>query len=239
LTPGPHVPPAFALIWRAALAVILVLVITNLLRRHKYLASPGREILCSAVAVFVLQTVVLLFLHKYWTAGKALSYFALPLLLVAFSPLLTANSGSSLPRGWTGAACSVLLLAQGFMLLYRPIAAYKRPLRHYRQPYPASLDQRIKRRFDFSNWTVLNEIGAQDAVRIEVEDPWLQYFVQMLLLSHNRRFCVATPVEEDGVPLVASPCQMSSGDFSGRLCLAGVRDPPIRQYLKFEPIHSN
>jgi hypothetical protein len=239
LTPGSHVPAAFALVWRAGLAVILVLVIKNLIRRYKYLASPGREILCSAVAVFVLQTVVLLFLHKYWTAGKALSFFALPLLLVVFSPLLTANSGGSLPRGWTGAACSVLLLAQGFMLLYRPIAAYKRPFGHYRLPYPAALNQKLKKRFDFSNWTVLNEIGAQEAVRIEVEDPWLQYFVQMLLLSHNRSFCVATPVDEDGIPLVASPCQIGSVDFSWRLRLAVVHYPPFRQYLKLERISSN
>jgi hypothetical protein len=125
------------------------------------------------------------------------------------------------------------------VLIYRPIAAKKRPFGHYQEPYPAALDRNLKKRFNFSDWTVLNEIGAQDEVRIEVEDPWLQYFVQMLLLSHNRRFCVACPVDENGVPFVASPCATDSVDFTCRLSLAVVHHPPFRQYLKLERLPSD
>ena len=239
ITPTAHVPAALALVWRGALAGILALVITNFIRRFKHLASPGREILCGAVAVFIFQTAILLLLHNYWTAGKALSFFAFPLLLVVFCPLLAGHSRGRLSRDWSAAACSVLLLAQGGVLIYRPIAAKKRPFGHYQEPYPAALDRNLKKRFNFSDWTVLNEIGAQDEVRIEVEDPWIQYFVQMLLWSHNRRFCVACPVDENGVPFVASPCATDSVDFTCRLSLAVVHHPPFRQYLKLERLPSD
>jgi hypothetical protein len=238
ITPSAHLPAALAIVWRAALAGILALVILNLLRRFKHLVSPAREIVCGAVAVFILQTVILLLLHQYWTAGKALSFFAYLLLLVVFSPLLAMPRRGWLPREWSGAACSVLLVAQGWMLIYRPIAAQKHSFGHYPEPYPAALDRNMKKRFDFSDWTVLNRIGAQDVVRIEVEDPWLQYFAQMLLLSHDKQFCVACPVDEDGVPFVASPCATDSADFTCRLSLVVVYDPATREKLKLERLPS-
>ena len=120
------------------------------------------------------------------------------------------------------------------MLIYRPIAAKKHAFGHYREPYPAALDRNMKKRFNFSDWEVLTEIGEQDEVRIEVEDPWLQYFAQMLLLSHNRRFCVSTPVDEAGVPYAASPCATGSANFTCRLSLVVVWHPSVREYLKIE-----
>ena len=233
LTPTAHVPAVLAILWRGALAGILVLVITNFFCRFKHLASPGREVLCGAVAVFIVQTVILLLFHKYWTAGKALSFCAYLVLLVVFCPLLTSRTRGWLWREWSGVACSLLLVTQGCMLVYRPIAAKKHAFGHYREPYPSALDRNMKKRFNFSDWSVLAEIGVQDEVRIEVEDPWLQYFAQMLLLSHNRRFCVSTPVDEDGVPVAASPC-VTGSDFTCRLGLAVVHDPVTREYLKLE-----
>jgi hypothetical protein len=234
ITPSTQPGAFLAILWRGALAGILVLVMINFLRRFKHLTSPGREMLGGAVAVFIVQTVILLFLHKYWTAGKALSFFAYLLLLLVFAPLMIARWRGRLWRDWSVAACSVLLSAQGWMLFYRPLAVKKHPYDHYSQPYPAALDRILKKRFDFSNWTVLEEIGAQDKVRIEVEDPWLQYFAQMLLLSHHRRFCVAAPVDEEGVPLVASPCSGDSADFTCRLSLVVRFRPTVKEYLKIE-----
>src|SRR6516164_588930 len=236
ITPDLHVPGALALVWRGALAGILVLVIANFLRGFKHLASPDREMLCGAVAVFILQTVVLVFLHKYWTAGKALSFFAFFLLLVVFCPLLAGNSRGGVLRMWSGVACSVLLAAQGYMLIYRPIAAKKRSFGHYDAPYPAALDRYLKKRFNFSDWKVLNEIGAQDEVRIEVEDPSIQSFVEMLLLSHNRRFYVAFPVYAYVASSVAFPSAKDSTVFTCRLYLGEVHNPGFRQYLKLERI---
>jgi hypothetical protein len=235
ITPDLHVPGALALAWRGMLAGILVLVITNFLRGFRQLASPDREMLCGAVAVFILQTAILMLLHQYWTAGKALSYFAFLLLLVVFCPLLAGDSRGGSLRIWSGAACAVLLAAQGFMLIYRPIAAKKRPFDHYPAPYPAALDRYLKKRFDFSNWKVLNEIRAQDEVRIEVADPMPQYFAKMLLLSHNRKFYVASPVYfGTTLPLVAAPSARDSAAFTCRLYLKEVHKPALRQYLNLE-----
>ena len=138
ITPSAHVHWALALLWRGALAAIVVLVITNFLRGFKHLASPGREMLCSAVAVFILQTAILLLLHKYWTAGKALSFFAFLLVLLVYCPLWAADLRGGILRSWSGIACSTLLVAQGFILIYRPIAAKISPFEHYRPPYPAA-----------------------------------------------------------------------------------------------------
>ena len=232
LTPTADVPAALAIIWRGGLLGILVLVITNFLCRFRHLASPGREILCAAVGIFIVETAILLLLHKYWTAGKALSFFAYLLLLIVFCPLASTGAHGWLSREWSAAACSVLLAAQGWTMIYRPIAAKKHSFSHYRAPYPAALDRNMKRRFDFSDWMVLNEIGARDVVRIEVEDPWLQYFAQMLLLSHNRRFCVASPVDESGVPFATSPCATDPENFTCRLVI--VHHGGFRQYLELE-----
>jgi hypothetical protein len=118
------------------------------------------------------------------------------------------------------------------MLVYRPIAAKQDFFGHYRAPYPAALDRNLKERFDFSDWTVLTEIRAQDEVRLEVEDPWLQYFAQILLLSHDRRFCVASPMNERGVPFAASPCAANPEKFTCRLLI--VHHPDFREYLELE-----
>jgi hypothetical protein len=144
ITPDAHVSGALVLVWRGALAGILVFVIANFLRGFKYLASPDREMLCGALAVFILQTVILMLLHKYWTAGKALSFFAFLLVLVVFCPLLAGYSRGGALRIWSWAACTILLAAQGWMLIYRPIAAKKRPFDHYRAPYPAALDRYLR-----------------------------------------------------------------------------------------------
>jgi len=236
ITPGVHVPGALALIWRGALAGILVLVIANFVRGFGHLVSPDREMLCGALAVFILQTVILMLLHKYWTAGKALSFFAFLLLLVVFCPFVAGYVRGGSLRMWSGAACSVLLAAQGWMLIYRPVAAKKRPFGHYHAPYPAALDRYLKKRFNFSDWKVLNEIGAQDEVRIEVEDPSIQSFVEMLLLSHNRRFYVAFPVYAYVASSVAFPSAKDSTVFTCRLYLGEVHNPGFRQYLKLERI---
>jgi hypothetical protein len=236
LTPTAHVHAFPAMLWRATLGVILATVAVNFFRRFKHLTSPGREILGAAVAVFIVQTVILFLLHKYWTAGKALSFFAYLVLLLVFCPMLTRGARDRLTGLWSSAACSLLLLAQGWMLVYRPIAAHKHPFAHYREPYPAALDRNMKKRFNFSDWTVLTKIGKQDEVRMEVEDPWLQYFTQMLLLSHNRRFCVSTPVDEAGLRFATPPCLTDSVKFTCRLGLVVVHDPAIKEYLKVEPL---
>ena len=233
ITPYAHAAPALALVWRGALAVILALVIVNFLRGFKHLASPGREMLCGAVAVFILQTMMLLVLHKYWTAGKALSYFAFLLTLVVFCPLCAVDLRGGVLRNWSAVACSVLLVAQGSMLIYRPIAAKKRPFGHYHPPYPsAASDPYLRKRFNFSDWTVLGEIGARDEVRIDAEDPFIQYFVKMLLLSHNRRFIVAPPVYENAYPLVVSPSAKDPTDYTCRLHVVEVYNPTLKKYLK-------
>ena len=238
ITPDLHVPGALALVWRGALAGILVLVIANFLRGFRHLTSPDREMLCGAVAVFILQAVILMLLHKYWTAGKALSFFAFILLLVVFCPLVAGYARGGALRMWSGVACSVLLAAQAYMLIYRPIAAKKRPFGHYDAPYPAALDRYLKKRFNFSDWKVLNEIGAQDEVRIEVEDPSIQSFIEMLFLSHDRRFYVAFPVYAYVASSAAFPSAKDSTAFSCRLYLGEVHNPGFRQYLKLERLPS-
>ena len=83
-------------------------------------------------------------------------------------------------------------------------------------------------------YNLLKEIGAQDEVRIEVEDPSIQSFVEMLLLSHNRRFYVAFPVYASVASSVAFPSAKDSTAFTCRLYLGEVHNPGFKQYLKLE-----
>jgi hypothetical protein len=217
-----------------------MLVIINCLYRFKYLASPGREMIAGALAVFIVQTVVLILLHKQWTAGKAVSYYAFLLLLLVFCPLLTRNLRRAALGTLTGLACCIFLAVQGGMLIYHPIAARKRSFVHYQEPYPAALDRYLKNALIFSDWTVLNDISEQNKkVRIDIEDPWIQSFVKMLLLSHDRNFCVSDPVYEFNVPLIVSPLAMRCPDVTCRQDLAEVHAPAFKQYLKCERLESD
>jgi hypothetical protein len=238
ITPGAGVPPILALVCRGVLAGTLVWVVINCFYRFKYLASPSREIVAGALAVFVVQTVTLMLLHNYWSAGKAVSFFAFLLLLGVFCPLLAGKLGRNALGVLAGLACSVFLAVQGCMLIYRPIAAKKRSFAHYSEPYPAAMDRNLKRRFNFSDWTVLNDVSARDKVRVDIDDPWIQCFVKMLLLSHSRNFCVSAPVYEVMVPLVVSPSSIPCVDATCRLYLAEVHSPSFKQYLKCERVES-
>jgi hypothetical protein len=236
MTPDAAVPMALALLWRGVLAAILVLVVASVIQQFRFLASPDRLMLVCALAVFVLQTVLLLLLHKYWSAGKALSYYAFLLVLVVFCPYLAGELRGGLVRNLSGVACGVLLAAQGCTLIYRPKAVYKHPTVHYRAPYPAAMSPYMKVWFNFSDWTVLKQLGPQDKIRIDVEEPWIQYFAKMLLLSNEQRFCVSHPVTETKESAVDSASTANCADATCRMYLVEVRDPRLTGHLRLESL---
>jgi hypothetical protein len=238
ITPDAAVPMALALFWRSVLAAILVLVVANALQRFRYLASPSGIMIGCALTVFVLQTVVLLFLHKYWSAGKALSYYAFLLLLVVFCPFLAGDFRGGLVRKLTGVACSVLLAVQGCMFIYRPIAVHKHPAAHYRAPYPAAMSLYMKVWFNFSDWTILNKLGPQDKIRVDIEEPWIQYFAKMFLLSNERPFCVPHPLTETKAPASDSASPVDCSDATCRIYLVEVRNSYLTAHLRVESLRT-
>ena len=132
--------------------------------------------------------------QQYWTAGKAFTFVAyLVLLLLIGSVFCTGSSHRSWLNRIALTTASVFLLLQLGFFFYRPFAAHKPFGIHYPAPYPALATLELKTTINFADWTILRHLHVNDNVAVHIEDPFIQSFVRMLLLSHHIRFCLEPP----------------------------------------------
>jgi hypothetical protein len=239
-TPGPWTNPLVAVAVRffilAGLAFLLIHLAHDLRSRAK---SPDIFI-AAYLAVSLLFAVGFCALHQYWTAGKALSYIAYTLLLLLLTPALRkpSSQGSVASRFAKFSVHALLVLQLGF-LLYRPIAALQPLGIHFPPPYPAVMDPRLKQTINFADWSCLHELQRGDRVSVQIDDPVIQLFVRMLLLSHHVSFYLEPPAFSRSsraiiVPLGPGPktnarltvTQSTSGQFANRLSLVRAAPNP-------------
>ena len=46
---------------------------------------------------------------------------------------------------------------------------------------------------NFADWSFLRHLRSGDRVAVQIEDPFIQSFVRILLLSHHVKFCLEPP----------------------------------------------
>ena len=106
-----------------------------------------------AIALFLLvllaQTAVLLFMRKYWAAGKALSFYA-PIGLATILAALCVRPKSIVLAKIASVLLAGLLLSGTAMALMRIHGATKLSGVHYAFPYPAIQDERLKTTFNYA-----------------------------------------------------------------------------------------
>jgi hypothetical protein len=156
--------------------------------------TPPWLLLVSFTCVSLLIILSFCALQQYWTAGKAFSFIAylVLLLLIASALRMGLSDRSLLSCSASIVAIGLLLLQLGFFL-YRPVAARKPFAIHYPPPYPAIAELELKKTIDYDDWSSLHHLRPQDKVAVQIEDPFIQSFVRMLLLSHQIRFCLEPP----------------------------------------------
>jgi hypothetical protein len=156
--------------------------------------APPWTLLASSAGISLLIVLGFCVLGQYWTAGKAFSFIAyLVLLLLVGSAFGTGLSDRTwLNRAGLIAASLFLVLQLGF-LVSRPVAARQRFAIHYPPPYPALMNVEAKTTINFADWSFLAMLQSHDRVAVHIEDPFIQSFVRMLLISHHIQFCLEPP----------------------------------------------
>lgn len=223
ITPGSGYHGRIVLIYRIFLLSALLILFVGSILGFRTLTRPARSILFWSVLVMVCETIVLLYLRQYWTAGKALSFFAYLLLLIVLAPALNVEP----KRGFQLAAALVgciIVAGQIAFTMYRPLAASLPYGIHYSLPYPSSQDPELKKDIDFGDLNFLKKIKKRDRVAVDVSDFWALRFLRLLLLSKNIDVSVNAPI--------ASPCT----DCTCRLFLVPDDRKGYRQKVQIEPI---
>jgi hypothetical protein len=179
---------------RALILFCAVVLIIGIARGARTLRSPAWWLLASYVGASLLCTLGFFTLRQYWTAGKAFSYVAYLVLLLLVAPAFrTPLFGCKwLSRFAITTAGAFLLLQLGF-LFYRPAASCKPFGVHYPPPYPSIPDPKLKEMINFADWSILRHLRSGDHVTVYIEDPFIQSFVRILLLSHHVKFCLEPP----------------------------------------------
>jgi hypothetical protein len=194
ITPDSAMNLAVAGTERTLILLCAVVLIVRMARGLRSLRSPAWWLLGSYVGASLLCILGLFALRQYWTAGKAFSFVAYLVLLLLVAPAFRTPSFDSkwLSRLAKVTAGAFLLLQLGF-LFYRPVASCKPFAIHYPPPYPSVPDPMLKEIINFADWSILRHLRSGDHVTVHIEDPFIQSFVRILLLSHHVKFCLEPP----------------------------------------------
>jgi hypothetical protein len=194
ITPEPAANAVMAITTRALILFGAAVLIFRLANNFRALLSPAWLLLASHVGVSLLAILGFCLLKQYWTAGKAFSFIAyLVLLLLIGSAFLTGSSDRSWSNQIARTMAGTFLLLQLGFFFYRPLAARKPFGIHYALPYPALLNLELKTTINFADWSFLRQLQPRNNVAVHIEDPFIQSFVRMLLLSHHVKFCLESP----------------------------------------------
>jgi hypothetical protein len=194
VTPGPTMNAVMAVAVRALILCGTAVLVFRLAKGARSMLALPWLLLASFTGVSLLVALGFCVLEQFWTGGKAFSFVAYLVLLLLIAPALRISSSD---RSWLNRtaftmAVTFLLLQLGFFF-YRPAAAHKPFGIHYLLPYPALANRELKTTINFADWSFLKLLQPQDNVAVQVEDPFIQSFVRMLLLSHQIRFCLEPP----------------------------------------------
>jgi len=239
--PDPTTNAAMAAVVRAVILFGTAVLLFRLTKEARDLRWPPWLLLAVFVVVMLLCTLGYCLLHQYWTAGKVFSFIAYLVLLLLVGSAFRARSSEIkwLNRTSVIVASLYLLLQLGFFV-YRPIASRKSFGIHYDRPYPAIMDPKLKSTINFANRSFLRRLHPSDKVAVQIEDPWIQYFVRMLLSSHHIKFCLEPPAFDgtampqpvvptahcSGATVLVTVTKSTKGPFPAQLTLEGFTARP-------------
>jgi len=197
ITPTIGMLPLIANALRVIPLAIAALFLIHLARNSLAWKGNSWSLTWCFAGVSLTMTLLFCLLGQYWSAGKAFSFVAYLILL----PLFASVFRLSIPKRWSWGrierlGASFLLALQLGFLSYRPMAVHQPFGVQYPFPYPAVQDPKLKMLVNFADWSFLHDLRTTDLVSIQIDDPWIQSFARMLLISNHIRVCLAEPVFE-------------------------------------------
>jgi hypothetical protein len=189
--PGPGLPFAARVAWKTGLALLvggLAIGAAGATWRGVRAATTAGAVAAAGLASLLLP-IALLGTDRAWQSGKAFSMVT-PLLFVTLVLPLLARATFS----WPLVPAAVLVgLHLGFGLA-RPVAAASPDGVHYRHPYPAVQDARLKAHpWDLERLPKLLA-GCRD-VAVSIEEPTLQAFTVLYLVETGVRWSPRRPLQ--------------------------------------------
>ena len=144
------------------------------------------------------QCAILVYNHQYWGAGKCISYIAVFVYLILTSSLLVSINIKLLSRTLLTVTLILFISTQIYFSIYRiyRVSTQSSGI-HYNSPYPAIQDAGLmKKIFSFNDLTFLDVIKPTDEVGLFIEDPWIEHYIQMVLISHSIPYHLELPICE-------------------------------------------
>jgi len=173
----------------------VVLICSAVLLSKKY---PNARLHLLAVCFLLLVAGSAFFIsqHQFWTTGKTFSFYAPIAMSVILACLLYHATHAERRRsGVLAVFClSVLVLGDVYFSLCRVAGATRLNGIHFKPPYPAIQGEVLKTSFNYGDTSFLKSIAERDYVAVNIDNPWVEEYVQLLLLSHDRHFYLERPV---------------------------------------------
>ena len=150
------------------------------------------------ILVSLIQCLFLMHNNQYWSAGKCLSYIAAYLYIILVSSLFSSIYTVRLWGFFLKTTLFIFIASQFYFSLYR---IYRVSTQfsgiHYISPYPSAQDAGLtKKIFSFNDLSFLKEIKPADEVGLYIEDPWIEHYIQMVLISHSIPYHLELPICE-------------------------------------------
>jgi hypothetical protein len=184
------------------------------------------------------ECAMLVYNHQYWGAGKCLSYSALFIYITLWGSLLSNYGAKSFRRTLSHTICFVLISSQIYFSVYRIYRVSTQPTGiHYAPPYPSAQDSGLmKNVFNFNDLRFLNAIKPTDEVGLYIEDPWIEHYVQMVLIEYSVPYHIELPICEQPKFNVRKGNVTVSKPTTLRLHLAIDKTSTFPYYIKADSI---
>jgi len=198
IAPGKTTSLVMALSIRIMIIMFITFVIYQVIELLIY--KPRPKMIISLILLVLLGLCECLWLYlriQYWSSGKGLSYIS-PLLVCLIILLAICTDRIRLVYNFKLYVVSIFIFTQLIFGLYRiySVTISKNGI-HYEIPYPSIQDEGIiKKYFDFSDQKYLSNINNYDTVAINVNNKWLEHYVQMELIARSIPNYLELPIHE-------------------------------------------
>jgi hypothetical protein len=154
--------------------------------------------LCIINLIALSECSILVYNHQYWGAGKCLSYTAIFIYITLYGSLLSADKAKFFIRTLSGLMCLLLISLQIYFSFHRIYCVSTQPTGiHYTTPYPSAQDAGLmKKVFNFNDLSFLTKIKPTDEVGLDIEDPWVEHYIQLVLIEHSIPYHLELPICE-------------------------------------------
>ena len=185
--------------------------------------------------VTTLETISLLIKHNYYGLGKSLCYSSPIFITYIFLILSNEQYRSKHLRIINISFLTIIIsfnIGFGVARIYKTFTHKDGIL--YPTPYVSAQDEGIdlKKYFDFNDLNFIATYTKGDTININIQDPWIEAYAEMVLLVHDIHFQTLNPISlQTGYPKTY-PTPRNTLNAQGTLYLAKDDKRIFPYYIK-------